>query len=552
MKKIAMFVIPVVVILGLITWRVIQKQAENASIQQQSKARGGQAPNVVLATAGPLTVTDIVESVGTVESPYNVKLSPKVAGRINYLEVREGASVKPGQVLVRIDPTEIEGQVLQQQAAVAEARSRLAQAQLGQESTNVGVSANVSSQAATLESAQADLNQVQTNYSSQVAAAQSAVADADAKVAAARSQVANAEANLESAKANLENAQIKFDRVNGLYKQGFIAAQDVDDARAALKTQQGAVNVAEGQVSAAKSALTSAQAQRSASANQASIVAKKGKSDIAASQAKVKQAKAGLAVASANRSQGPAYQENISALRAAVAAAEAELAQAQARRADTELASPIEGVVTARSADPGTTASPGTPILTIQYLKWLYVTTSIPVENSQNIVTGTPTTVTFDSLKGVEYQGRVADINPSADPASRQVMVRIRLDNSKGELKPGMYARVRINRGTQSVTVAVPREAVDQDSDGNQTVTVVDSEMVAHVVPVKTGIGDTTHVAIVEGVKEGDKVVTLSYSPVRDKQKVREGGPPGGKGAGAGGRGRGAGKGSGSAGGTGQ
>src|SRR5690349_8272826 len=132
MKKFFAIGVFVVALGALIGWRMMAKKAATDELNKTQQARRGGATNVQLATAVSRDIVQSLETVGSVESPYNVKLSPKVAGRIDYLEVREGTAVKPGQILVKIDPTEVEGQVLQQQAAVAEARSRLAQAQLTQ------------------------------------------------------------------------------------------------------------------------------------------------------------------------------------------------------------------------------------------------------------------------------------------------------------------------------------------------------------------------------------------------------------------------------------
>ena len=160
---------------------------------------------------------------GTVEAR-NIRVGSKVGGRIDRVLVREGDRVTQGQVLARIDPSEIQAQVGQQQAAVSEAESRLAQAQLTEAPTNVNISTQISQQQAAVESAQADYQQVKQNYDAQVAAAEAAVTDVQGRVNNAEAAIANAQASIRSAQANLNNANAKYNRVNDLYKQGFIAA----------------------------------------------------------------------------------------------------------------------------------------------------------------------------------------------------------------------------------------------------------------------------------------------------------------------------------------
>src|SRR5690348_8434612 len=102
-----------------------------------------------------------------------------------------------------------------------------------------------------LESAQADHNQARQNYNEQVSAAQAAVTDAQGKVSSAQASVAVAQAAIKSAQANLADASAKYNRYDDLYKQGFVAAQDVDDALAAKNVQQSAVEAAQSQQHAA-------------------------------------------------------------------------------------------------------------------------------------------------------------------------------------------------------------------------------------------------------------------------------------------------------------
>ena len=538
MKKTLIWLIPALILVGLVVWRFATRGAAERALGQQGAARRGMSSNVEVATATKRTIVNTLESVGNVESPYKVQISAKTAGRIEFLVAREGDPVIPGQVLVTIDKTELQGAVLQQMANVAEARSRLAQALLNRGPTVVGVSSQIQQQQATLTSARADLNQVQKNYNSQIAAAKSQVTDADAKVRAAESQVNNAEAIVTREKANLQNAQTRFDRTMNLYNQKFIAAQDVDDAKAALAVAQGALQVAQGQLAASKQAVTSAQAQKSAAQNQESIAAQKGQADIAASRAKVIQAAAGLNVAIANKVQTPAFQQNIAALQAAVRAAQAQQKQAQARLNDTILKSPIKGTVTARKADVGNLATPSQPILEVQYLEWLYVTTTLPVEQSANVHEGQSAKITFDSLPNRVFTGPIKNVNFAADPTTRQFSIRVRVDNKSHEIRPGMYARIQIETEKIPDAVVIPREAIKATPKGS-AVTVVGTDNVAHVITVRTGASDSNGVQILEGVNPGDKVVVLSYALVREGQKVTVAAArPQGQGRTAGGQGR--------------
>ena len=211
--------------------------------------------------------------------------------------------------------------------------------------------------------------------------------------------------------------------------------------------------------------------------------------------------------------------------------AKAQLNQAQSKVSDTELKSSIDGVVTARQGDEGSLASAGQPLLTVQYLKWLYVTASIPIEQGNQVRLGSPAQIAIDALPGQTFDASVIQVNPSADEQSRQFTIRI--ENAKGQLRPGMFAHLHIITGTTRNATVVPRDAVTTNPDGS-TVIVVDKDMVAHVTPVVVGSSDTDIIQIRDGVSSGDRVVVLSYSQVKDGAKVREGDAGGGKGKGKG------------------
>jgi RND family efflux transporter MFP subunit len=505
------------VIGSLIGWRLGEKRAELAAQNEQRSSRSKAPAMVSVASAELRDIVGVFEATGSVEAPLSVKIAPKITGRISFLEAREGDHVRRGQVLARIDSTEVEAGVQQQMAAVAEARYRLAQAQMNENPTDVGITAGIRQQSAALSSAKADLAQVQENYQSEVAAAQASVMDAQSKVAGAK-------ASLASAQASLDNARTRYNRLKGLYEQGFIAAQDVDDSKAALTVQESALSAAQAQVD-------SAAAQRDAAAERLSIAKTKGKADIEAAKAKVSQVEASLDHANASTSGKAAYRQSLAALRASVTAAEAGLASAKAKRGDTVLVSPLDGVVTGRHADPGAIASPTQPVLSVQFVNQVWVTVSVPEDVCAKLHIGQPSKITFDALPEKVYSASVVQINPSADPDSRQFTVRVIMENKDGRLKPGMFGHVALETERVKSAIAVPREAVQRGKEGTFVV-AVGPDKKAKRVPVAVGVEDDTYVALLSGVAAGEKVVTMSATPVRDGQTIVAGGkrPRGGKG----------------------
>ncbi len=489
---------PVLVLAVLIVWRIDQKRTEDKA-QADQRAMRMKAPAVVtLASAQVRDLASTFEATGSVEAPLSVKIAPKITGRIDYLEVREGDRVHKGQVLVRIDDSQVEASVQQAAAALAEAQYRLAQAKLGQNSADVSVDTQIRQQKAAKASAQADYNQSVKNYEAQLA-------DAQAKIDAAK-------AGTRSAQANLQNAKIKYERAQTLFKKGFVAQQQVDDAQAALEVQQASLEVTEQQLSSAK--------------QQYSITKERADADREAAKAKLEQAKASVEYAEANTSQKSAYRQSLDALRAGVDAAKASLASAKANRSDTVLKSPLDGFVTGRYSDPGAIASPTQPILAVQFVKQVWVSISVPDSVCTKIHIGQPATIRFDAIPNREFAANVIQINPSADPQSRQFTVRVVMSNANGLLKPGMFAHVSLQTDRVANAVVVPREAVKRDRLGAY-VMAPDAQRKATRIAVTTGAEDTDFVSITSGLEPGQKVVTISSSPVREGQMLMEGGGKG-------------------------
>jgi RND family efflux transporter MFP subunit len=158
----------------------------------------------------------------------------------------------------------------------------------------------------------------------------------------------------------------------------------------------------------------------------------------------------------------------------------------------------------------------------------------VPEEVSAKVHLGASAQVTLDALPGRAFAGHITQINPSADPESRQFAVRVTLDNADNLIRPGTFAHVAIETERVRDAVVVPREAV-QRGEGGASVVVVDGSDTARHRPVTLGASDANGIAVTEGLTPGEKVVTLCTFPLKDGQQVSLGGERKG---GAKGRGR--------------
>jgi RND family efflux transporter MFP subunit len=509
-----------ILVLALAGWGYAKKSGDDAARAAAAKQKKPAPVTVEVVKPKPASISNQVTALGSLESPFTVKLSPNIAGRIDYLNVREGDEVHQGEVLVRIDPEQVEGQILQAQATLAQAEHSLAQVKITQTANTISINSTINQDKAAEASALADYNEAEVTYEATVAAAHEATVDAQSKVRSAGAQVQTAQANVELAEANLRDAQAKYTREYSLYSQGLVAPQDVDDAKAAFKGDQATVNAQKHTLQSSQAALASADQEEKEAENQEAITRKKGMSTIVDAKGVLTQARATLRAAVANRSQIPAYEANLRALQAQVVAAKASLNQAIAQRAFLIVKSSIEGTVTQRLADTGAEASPGSQILVVQYLKWLFLTAYLPVELADDVKPGTQCDIVLDAFPNQVFNGAISDINKAAGQTSRQFMVRIRLDNPKGLFHPGMYARVSLVGSMTSAKVAVPTKAVNFATNGSATVTTVDSKNLAHIVSVQFGATDTKHTEILSGITLKDRVVIATESPLSEETEV--------------------------------
>jgi len=283
------------------------------------------------------------------------------------------------------------------------------------------------------------------------------------------------------------------------------------------------IESARARVTQMKAAVGSATAQQRSAEQQAKITTVKADGDVAAAQTRVTQAKAALDYARANAASSPAFEQNLAALRAGIAAEQAALDSIQVKLLDTEIRSPLRGVVSARAQEVGGLASPGQAILTVQTTNTVWVTIAAPADVCRRLQLNQTARVAFDELD-LHITGRIAQINPAADPQSRQYTVRVVLDNRDGRYTPGMFARVTLVTEAVTQALAVPNEAVHQDRDGSAFVYAVGADSTVRQRPVTLGISDGNWTAILGGLQPGERVVTMSAMRLSDGQQVRDAG----------------------------
>ena len=217
-------------------------------------------------------------------------------------------------------------------------------------------------------------------------------------------------------------------------------------------------------------------------------------------------------------------QQELKGLQGQLSSARGKYQGAEAQLSYSEIHSPLDGVVTDRPLYPGEMAASGTPLMTVMDISRVTARAHIPQTDAAELKVGDKATIDVPGLdKPVE--GQVALVSPALDPNSTTVEVWVQAKNPDRSLKPGTSVRLSMISQVVPDALVVPGAAVLTGVDGATTVMLIGSDEHAHQQAVKVGIRQSDQVQIVEGLKEGQRVVTEGAYGLPDNTKVSIGSP---------------------------
>ncbi|MES1244372.1 MAG: efflux RND transporter periplasmic adaptor subunit [Acidobacteriota bacterium] len=198
--------------------------------------------------------------------------------------------------------------------------------------------------------------------------------------------------------------------------------------------------------------------------------------------------------------------QQVVAARAQLAQAEAQLSTVREQLGNTRVTAPFTGVVSDRPVNAGDVVQPGSALYTIVDPSSLALEASVPAEQIAALHPGAPVEFSVNGFPGRAFHGRIDRINPTADPATKQVRVYAEIPNEGAELVGGLFAEGRVTTKAQ-IGLTVPDAAIDRRMGRPAVVRVQDGKV--QRVEVELGIADeqSQRVEIRRGVKEGDIVL---------------------------------------------
>jgi HlyD family secretion protein len=372
-----------------------------------------EGPKVVVVGIAQRDFVQTVVASGRVEAPHRVSVGTQITGTVKRVPVAEGQAVAAGQVLIEIENAEWQAAAAQAEIAVTQARARLRQ-----------------------------LREVQAPV---------------------------AEQSLRQAQVTLDNARSQGRRAEDLFRQGFIGAAALDDARKAE-------HLAEAQLHAAQKQFQSALP---------------GGSDFAVAESALAQAQAGAAAA-------------------------------RSRLAYTRIVAPVAGTLIDRSVEPGDVVQPGKVLMVLSPAGATQLVVQIDEKNLALLQPGQAARASADAYPERRFDAELAYINPGVDAQRGSVEVKLAVPAPPDYLRQDMTVSVDIRVAERSRAVLVPTDAVRElDAPLPWVLKVVDGR--ARRPNLRLGLRGGGTCEVMQGLSAGDLVVAAAAAELADGARIRPG-----------------------------
>lgn len=210
---------------------------------------------------------------------------------------------------------------------------------------------------------------------------------------------------------------------------------------------------------------------------------------------------------------------DIDAARSQADAAKARLDSITARMDDRLVRAPFSGILGFRQVSPGTLLTNSTPITTLDDISVIKLDFSIPEIYLNVLKPGYRITAQSEAFKDRQFAGEIRTIDSRVDPVTRAVMVRAIVPNKERHLRPGMLLTVEIVTD-ERLSLVVPETSVTQIS-GETYVMMAGEGNRAKKQPIKIGARKYEYVEVIDGLEDGDVIITEGSFKLRDGAPYR-------------------------------
>jgi HlyD family secretion protein len=445
--------------------------------------QGNKPPDITKLTV-PVAAKDItvrITASGKVQPIQSVNISPKSSGLLADLNVEQGQTVKKGQIIARMDNSEIKMRIIQYKANLEQAKAQLAESLAGSRPEEIAQGK------ARVDQAQAQLAIIREGNRLQ--------------------EIQQAQAQVDSAKAAIELTQSRLKRYQNLAKDGAISQDSLEQYISENRKAKANLEEAEKRLSLLKIG----------NRNQ----------DIQKQQAIVNQEKEALRkLENGNRP------EEIARLKAAVASAEAQLKQQQVQLEDTIIRAPFAGIITQRYATVGGFVSPAvsasssasaTSTSIVALAKGLEVLANVPEVDISQIKQRQKVEITVDAYPDEIFHGQVRLIAPEAvvEQNVTSFQVRVTVNQGSEKLRSGMnVSEVTFLGNNIQNALLIPQELI-VTRKGKTGVWLLGKKNQPEFNLVKIGANIDNEVQVLDGLKAGDRIF-IDLPKTKEKGKTEQ------------------------------
>jgi HlyD family secretion protein len=464
--------------------------AKNANLAPTSKSQSNTLTQTVERKTMPVTIS----ANGIVKAYRSINLSPKTAGTIKILLVKEGDRVSQGQVIAMMDDASLRGELSQYQGQLLQQQANLQRLRSGNRPQDIAKAE------AQLAEVRANLQQLQAgNRPEDIAKAEAQSAEVKANLQQLQAgnrpqEIAQAAARLQQSQATLNQKERDWQRYQELYKSGAISGQILEQKRAERDVSQNQVLEYQQALALQKAGTRSEQ--------------------IAQAKAKVQQQAQAVAVLKAGT-----RPEEIDQAKAQVQAAQGALTTIQDRIKETQIVAPFDGIILEKYAEVGAFVSPsmvgggGASASSSSILLLTSVRQQVVVNISESQIAkvklGQAVTIKADAFPGEEFTGKVEQIAPQAKVAQNVTSVEVRVSiNSPTakKLDTGMNVEAQFAVGQLANALFVPNAAVVKQSQGSG-VYILRSDGKSVFQPIQTGMTAGKQTEVKSGLQGGEQIL---------------------------------------------
>src|SRR5262245_29024969 len=248
---------------------------------------------------------------------------------------------------------------------------------------------------------------------------------------------------------------------------------------------------------------------------------------LAAAQAQSELAKRTVERMTGLRQSGVAPQADWDKADADQKSAEAKIGEIKATIARKTIRAPFSGILGIRQVNLGQYLDAGAPIVPLQSLDPIYVNFSVPQQDAARLKDGIEVKVKAENA-GMEATGKLTATDSLIDQATRNVQVQATFSNKNGKLRPGMYVTASVNLGSAATIIPLPASAINYAPYGDSVYVIEDMKNPKGQTYkgvrqqfVKLGPGRGDQIAVLDGLKPGEEVVTSGVFKLRQGASVQ-------------------------------